>query len=272
MVKLKCYFKRENPTQLQDEVIFNILLHFGQRGREHLRILKKTSISFGADSDERQYGYISEGLPSKNRLASMKRSAYEDIKQARMYECIENAECCPLRALNVYLSKLRGNDSLFPKPLNKFSETEWYSGKAIRGKDWLGRFMNELSKKAGLSKVYTNHCVRVTAVTKLHDSGFSCVDICAVTGHKSEASVKRYIRYKDDNSLASFSKALSKTGISEGACSSSMSDKAEWWLSESHKVSVSRNKKSKENSEPEQESENKKARLYTSWGRLEIDL
>ena len=235
LVKLRDYFKRENPTQLQDEVIFNILLHFGQRGREHLRLLTKASISFSTDSDGRNYAFICEGLPSKNRRASIKRSDYEDVKQARLYaNPKEREENCPLQALKLYISKLNNNESLFPKPLNKFTNTEWYSSKAVRGKDWLGRFMSELSKKAGLSKQYTNHCIRVTSVSKLHDLGFSCSDISAVTGHKSEAGVKRYIRYKDDRSLATFSNALSTipTGSKE------MKD-SEFSITEAHKLKIS---------------------------------
>ena len=42
LIKLYDYFKTENPVQLQEEVIFNILLHFGQNGREHLGELTKS--------------------------------------------------------------------------------------------------------------------------------------------------------------------------------------------------------------------------------------
>lgn len=269
LIKLRNYFQRENPTQLQDEVIFNILLHFGQRGREHLRLLTKSSISFSSDSDGRDYAFISEGLPSKNRRASIKRSDYEDFKQARMYANPEESEeNCPLQALKLYISKMNANESLFPKPLNKFNNTVWYSTKAVRGKDWLGRFMSELSKKAKLSKQYTNHCIRVTTVSKLHDSGFNLSDISAVTGHKSEAGVKRYIRYKDDRSLATFSNALSAapTGSKEMKTN-------EFTITEAHKLKISYEKNfARDDIENDREKSTKKARLHTSWGLLEIDL
>ena len=269
LIKLREYFKRNDPTQLQDEVIFNILLHFGQRGREHLRLLTKSNISFSSDSDNRYYAYISEGLPSKNRRASIKRSDYEDVKQARMYANPEEPEeNCPLQALKLYISKLNEIDSLFPKPLNKYTNTEWYSAKAVRGKDWLGRFMSELSRKARLSKQYTNHCIRVTTVSKLHDSGFNYTDISAVTGHKSEAGVKRYIRYKDDRSLASFSNALSRTSTG-----SRETEAHELAITEELKLKISyENNVTRDETENDREKQTKKARLHTSWGLLEIDL
>lgn len=270
LLKLQGYFKRQNPVQLQDEVIFNILLHFGQRGREHLRLLKKSSISLSVDSDDKCFAYISEGLPSKNRKASMKRSAYEDVKQARMYaNPKESEENCPLQALKLYLSKLNEIESLFPRPLSKFTDTEWYSAKAVRGKDWLGRFMSMLCQKAGLSKKYTNHCIRVTTVSKLHDSGAKCEDICAVTGHKSETGVKRYIRYKDDKSLAQLSNALSATSKSQKV------NDHEYTITKEHKLKISYEKHIERNESDVEENDmntSKKARLHTSWGLLEIDL
>ena len=201
MLKLREYFQRRSAEELQNEVIFNIIFFFGQRGREHLRLLKRHSIQFSTDAEGRNFAYISEGLPSKNRSASLKRSDYEDIKQARMYEC-KPSEICPLTSLKMYLGKLQelGIQDLFPKPT-----TTSFSAKAVRGKDWLGNFMVHLSKVVELSKRYTNHCIRVTVVSRLHDAGYNNSDIAAITGHKSETSVQRYVRYKSDNTLATFS-------------------------------------------------------------------
>jgi integrase len=54
--------------------------------------------------------------------------------------------------------------------------------------------MKRISEAAGLSNVYTAHCVRATVVTELHDAGYSTETIAKVTGHKQAASVERCIR------------------------------------------------------------------------------
>ena len=46
MTLLKNYLNRSDPTRLQREVIFNIIWHFGFRGREWLRGLNKDSVIF----------------------------------------------------------------------------------------------------------------------------------------------------------------------------------------------------------------------------------
>ena len=53
--------------------------------------------------------------------------------------------------------------------------------------------MKEISMEAGLSQRYTNHCIRATTATILGHSGFAPRLICAVTGHKNEASLGHYI-------------------------------------------------------------------------------
>ena len=44
--------------------------------------------------------------------------------------------------------------------------------------------MKNISNKAGLSKSYTNHCVRVTVISELVEQGFSSDEIATHTGHK----------------------------------------------------------------------------------------
>ena len=55
----------------------------------------------------------------------------------------------------------------------------------------LGRLMANISEAAGLSKVYTNHCIRATCVTVL-DENFDPTTIMGVSMHKSLSSVLSY--------------------------------------------------------------------------------
>ena len=52
--------------------------------------------------------------------------------------------------------------------------------------------MKNISQEAKLSKCYTNHSIKATAVTILDKSGFEAGHIMAVSGHKNEASIRSY--------------------------------------------------------------------------------
>ena len=42
--------------------------------------------------------------------------------------------------------------------------------------------------------VYTNHCIRATCITTLDAAGYEARDIMAVSGHRSESSIRNYSR------------------------------------------------------------------------------
>lgn len=87
----------------------------------------------------------------------------------------------------------------------------WYDNAPI-GKNTIGDKMKTLSKKSGLSKVYTNHCLRATCVTTLDSVGFEARHIMGVSGHKAETSIRNYSRVdeakKREMSLALSSKMI----------------------------------------------------------------
>ena len=45
--KLKTYFDRSNPLKLQEEVWYTFVYHFGNRGRESIKELKKQDFRLG---------------------------------------------------------------------------------------------------------------------------------------------------------------------------------------------------------------------------------
>ena len=77
------------------------------------------------------------------------------------------------------------------------------------GKNTLGDKVKHLSKNVGLSKVYTNHSLRATCVTTLDKAGFASRDIMAVSGHKSESSLKHYVKTSEEKKKG-MSAALAK--------------------------------------------------------------
>ena len=87
----------------------------------------------------------------------------------RMYEHRGNS-MCPVKSFEKYLSKLHPCiDVLWQRPILLPHETTqvWY-GTAPIGKNTLAQWMAKISREAGLSKVYTNHCLRATGNKRLH--------------------------------------------------------------------------------------------------------
>ena len=61
---------------------------------------------------------------------------------------------------------------------------EWYENTPV-GKNKMTEYMKVISEKAGLSAIYTNHCIRATLVSKLHHAGVSAQGIMSISGHKN---------------------------------------------------------------------------------------
>ena len=81
------------------------------------------------------------------------------------------------------MSKLNGNnDSFWQRPRDNATENDniWYRNSAVGHID------------AGLSQLYTNHCIRASCITALDDGGMEARHIMNVSGRKSETSIKSY--------------------------------------------------------------------------------
>ena len=86
--------------------------------------------------------------------------------------------------------------------------------------------MSTISKNAKLSRVYTNHCIRATAITLLDRKGFSAHDICSISGHHNEASLGSYTglvtgkrkRELSDALISSITHSRNQPGVSRGVC------------------------------------------------------
>ena len=79
------------------------------------------------------------------------------------------------------------------KKFNPEEETCWFTPKPL-GVNTLGNIMKNISKRLNLSRLYTNHSIRATCVTKLSAEGFESREIMRVTGHKCESSLRTYDR------------------------------------------------------------------------------
>ena len=66
------------------------------------------------------------------------------------------------------------------------------------GKNTLAQMMRRISDKAKLLTVYTNHCVRATAIQRLVDAGLPDTAIIATTGHKQVQSLVPFATRNSD--------------------------------------------------------------------------
>ena len=102
---------------------------------------------------------------------------------------------CPVKSYIKYHGHLNPENSyMWQVPLRNVDmdkDAVWYSLAHV-GKNPLARFMSDISQKCNLSKIYTNHCIRVTCASILTRMKFSASEIMAVTGHKSVQSLAVY--------------------------------------------------------------------------------
>ena len=197
-----------NPVGLQRKVFIDIMLHFSRRGREGLRELRKDSFVFRRDENDREFATIDYHELEKNHQGLHK---HESEKDPRMYTQ-DDPKKCPVKSLKFYLDKLskNSNAALFQKPNPRFkcnAGKPWYCNSPV-GINLIGNMMNTISREAGLSKMYTNHCLGATAATVLSHNNFESRDICSVTGHKSTESIKNYVPDSSDDCRYRMSEVL----------------------------------------------------------------
>ena len=117
--KMFGYFDRSSGEVLKREIMFQLIYHFGFRGRETLPHLKKTSFTIKTDSENRRYVTLNHELLSKNAKASLNGKERDDLKCARMYETED-----PVQRFEIYMQKIMNisHDHLFPKPCKNDSK------------------------------------------------------------------------------------------------------------------------------------------------------
>lgn len=211
----------KNAVSLQRKVYFEVSLHCARRGCQGLRELRKDSFVIKSDSEGREYATLAYHELEKNHQGLDKR---ERDRDPRMYGQ-PGDDNCPIKSLRLYLSKLNGSCDAFFQRANlnsKYTDATWYCNIAI-GRNTLSEFMKVISKESGMSKIYTNHCLRATSATALHSQEVNPLDIIAVTGHKNTDSLKPYINRCTDEQRYKMSSILHDHGKEKGSTSSSES-------------------------------------------------
>lgn len=199
----------DNPWSLLRNVWFHLILFFCRRGREGQRELKTSSLKFEVDASGRHYATMAHDEATKNHPGGIK-DVNSSEKKSRMYETDESND--GYKALRLYLSKTNPKcESLFQYPKRNWAPTDdvWYENRPV-GINKLDSMMREISKEAGLSRIYTNHSVRATSITLMSNAGIPNRHIMAISGHRNEQSLAHYNTRPSTEQLHHCSEVLSQ--------------------------------------------------------------
>lgn len=198
------------PQGLLYNVWFHTTLYFCRRGREGQRNLTKSSFVFQQDENNMSYATMAHDESSKTRQGGLNDNAENYEKLARIYQTQHPND--GYNALRLYIEKLNPNCSAFFQFPKRFwqgpQETSWYENRCL-GVNKLGRMMKEISLAANLSKNYTNHSVRATAITLWSNAGLANRHIMCLSGHRNENSLRHYNQRPSSRQLQLCSNVLS---------------------------------------------------------------
>ena len=208
-LKTNGVFSCSSPLSLLRNVWFHVVLYFCRRGREGQRQLKTTSFKFELDAAGRKYASMTHDEVSKNHPGGLNDTSSSE-KEARMYETGDQND--GYKALKLYLAKVNSRCSAFfqyPKMNAKPEDEVWYDAKPL-GVNSLANMMKKISEAAGLSKIYTNHSIRATAITLWSNAGVPNRHIMSISGHRNEQSLAHYNSRPSVSQLHNCSDVLSR--------------------------------------------------------------
>ena len=188
MRKLGRYFDDTHDSVVLTEAVwFAITYHFALRGCENQAKLTRHDLVLKTDENGDEYVELATALATKNHQGGC--AGREKVSDGR----IQHPE--QVAAVKLLLERLNPKcDCLFQmatRGVRASRDGAYYSGLPL-GHGTIQQMMKRISQKAGLSRSYTNHCVRASAIQRLVDAGISETSIIATTGHKQVQSITAY--------------------------------------------------------------------------------
>ncbi|CAG2245790.1 unnamed protein product [Mytilus edulis] len=166
-----------NPLGLFRKVWFDLSLHLGCGGQAAMRSLTADMFVTEIDEQNRRYYRLNKCSHVESARSKMEMQYWD--WEGRMYE-IPGDPNCPVSAMDLYLSKRNPHkNAFFQRPKTNIHDCPdvWYESQVGHGV--LASIMSRMSEDAGLSRLYTNTSVRVTAAEALEKS---CVNVDAIMG------------------------------------------------------------------------------------------
>ncbi|KAK3105882.1 hypothetical protein FSP39_007748, partial [Pinctada imbricata] len=205
MLKLYDYLTSSDCAKiLQEKIFVDIMIHFGRRGRENLRNLKRLDFAVRQDA---------EGFMFVEKIRDEQTKNHQDdscIAEGRMYE-IKESDRCPMRSFVKFIRRLNPDCPFLSQQPRDQPKGNVYYNNVVLGHNKLGNMMPNISEAVSLSMRYTNHSLRATTVHILDAAQIPSRHIMAVTGHKSENSLKTYSGQTTENTKKAMSHTLSKS-------------------------------------------------------------
>ena len=183
------FFNPDTPQGLYNKVQYDVRYYFARRGSENMNTLTKDSFMLKRDPDTGKRFVVSKDELTKNHGLDD-----TDADGGLMVET--HTDDCPVNSFLKYLSKLDPEQDrlwCYPKDSFRHEEELWYTKKPV-GVNTLQQFLPKLSQQCGLSQIYTNHSIRSTSATLLHQDKFDPTAVKSITGHKSLSSLAVYQR------------------------------------------------------------------------------
>lgn len=184
------------PAGLLNKVQFDIRMYFFRRGMENMSKMRKSTFKVTKDPET--------GLKIVVKVdenGNQNENDHENITGI-MPECV-GSSMCPVKSFELYLSKVHPDcDRLWQRPREHFCHNDevWFCRSAVGEKN-LAKFMSNLSKVCLLSQTYTNHSIRATGASILHNF-FEPAQIMAVMGQKSAVYLSGYQRVTNKEKIS----------------------------------------------------------------------
>ena len=218
-----------NPESLVNTMVYMNGLYFALRGGSEHRSLqhKPSQIQLVEKLGERPYLMYTENV-SKNHPGGLKGRKIKP-KIVCHHANVSNPERCFVRLYKLYNSRCpltRPNNAYYLKPVkNPIGEDHWYTEQPL-GHGTLDNTIKRMCEQAGIPGFRTNHSLRATTATRLHQSG--CVEeqeIMQRTGHRSTEAVRSYKRTSREQ-LEQVSDILNNDSNTKKLCYSSTMSQA----------------------------------------------
>jgi hypothetical protein len=198
------HMPEDDPQSLQLKVWFHLQFHFAQRGNENIHSMKKHDLQFIRNENNKTEIHLRDFLTKNHREQDSTKSTEAFIVEIGGKEC-------PVALITKYISLLNEDIPYIWQRANKYFQStgsKWYMNAKV-GENIISKMMKRICDLCKLSRGYTNHCVRATAITILARD-YQDTDIQAISGHKSLGSLGIYKR-TPKKTIEAMSSALHKS-------------------------------------------------------------